>query len=197
MLNDNISTALKDDTSDGYTDYFTDYINSPLGTIECKASQKGITQVIFSGAKKGHVKTNDITDACKKQLAEYFAGKRKNFDLPLDQQGTVFQKSVWDCLTKIPFGKTLSYSEIAEQLHNPKAVRAVGGANGRNPISLIVPCHRVIGASGTLTGYAGGIERKLWLLQHEGIEVKNSKTNDKLDINNVIHTRQDKTQYLK
>ena len=176
---------------------FTDYIDSPLGIVEFKASGQGITLVIFSGNQKTKTKTNEITDSCKQQLTEYFNGDRKTFDLPLDQQGTDFQKSVWNCLTQIPFGQTLSYGDIANILNNPKAVRAVGGANGRNPISLIVPCHRVIGSSGTLTGYAGGIERKLWLLKHEGIEIKNSKLNDKLDIEDVIHTRQDKTQFLK
>ncbi|PAJ74452.1 cysteine methyltransferase [Pseudoalteromonas sp. NBT06-2] len=177
---------------------FTDYMDSPLGLIEFKASELGITQVIFCGEdQKLAVNANDITDTCKKQLSEYFNGELKIFNLPLDQHGTEFQQSIWQCLTQIPFGKTMSYGEIAYKINNPKSVRAVGGANGRNPISIIVPCHRVIGASGTLTGYAGGIERKLWLLKHEGIEVKSSKENAKLDINNVLHSRQDKTQFLK
>ena len=184
---------------------FTDYIDSPLGLVEFKASEQGITQVIFCGIRKIDVKkhtemntkTNKITNLCKLQLTEYFNGERKQFEVPLDPQGTAFQKSVWRCLMQIPFGETLSYGEIADMLNNPKAVRAVGGANGRNPISLIVPCHRVIGRNGTLTGYAGGIERKLWLLKHEGIEVKHSKGNDKMDIQNVINIRQAKTQFLK
>ncbi len=180
-----------------HPELFTDYIDSPLGVIEFKATNNGITQVIFSGEKKSKIDSNSITDNCKEQLLKYFAGELKNFDLPLDQQGTGFQKSVWKCLTQIPFGKTWSYGDIANQLNNPKAVRAVGGANGRNPISLIVPCHRVIGANGTLTGYAGGIERKLWLLKHEGIDVQTSKLNGTLDIKNIIHQRQDKTQFLK
>ncbi|NQY65253.1 MAG: methylated-DNA--[protein]-cysteine S-methyltransferase [Alteromonadaceae bacterium] len=176
---------------------FTDYIDSPLGLVEFKASEQGITQVIFCGNSKKAIKTNEITDSCKQQLTQYFNGERKQFDVPLDPQGTQFQQSVWHCLLQIPFGETLSYGAIADMLNNPKAVRAVGGANGRNPISLIVPCHRVIGSNGTLTGYAGGIERKLWLLKHEGIEVGNSKVNGKLELKNVINIRQSKTQFLK
>lgn len=188
MKNTNEIAQLSDD--------FTDYLDSPLGLIECKASSKGITQVIFCGDKKGVIKGNEITDSCLQQLIEYFAGSRKYFDLPLNPKGTDFQKSVWDCLGHIPFGETRSYGNLAEQLNNPKAVRAVGGANGRNPISLIVPCHRVIGANGSLTGYAGGIERKLWLLKHEGIELKLSEIDDHRDLQHVIDSRQDKTQYL-
>lgn len=177
---------------------FTDHMNSPLGLIEIKASDIGITQVIFCGDDlKTSTNSNETTDACKLQLIEYFNGERKIFNLPLDQQGTQFQESIWHCLVDIPFGQTMSYGDIAHKINNPKSVRAVGGANGRNPISIIVPCHRVIGASGTLTGYAGGIERKLWLLKHEGIAVKNSKENAKLDISNVLSLRQDKTQFLK
>ncbi|SFC89885.1 methylated-DNA--[protein]-cysteine S-methyltransferase [Pseudoalteromonas denitrificans] len=178
---------------------YTDYMLSPLGLMEFKASDKGITQIIFCGDKnrQTQVNTNHITELCKQELTEYFDGKLKTFTVPLDQKGTEFQKSVWQCLTKIPFGETLSYGDIAISLNNPKSVRAVGGANGRNPISIIVPCHRVIGATGTLTGYAGGIERKLWLLKHEGIKIKNAKINDRLDIKNVLHKRQDKTQFLK
>lgn len=176
---------------------YTDYLDTPLGLMECKASEHGITQVIFCGEEKSTIHPNNITDQCKQQLREYFAGQRKTFDLSLDQQGTTFQQSIWHCLTQIPYGQLRSYGELAHMINNPKAVRAVGGANGRNPISIIVPCHRVVGANGTLTGYAGGIERKLWLLKHEGIELKPSKQNDQLDIQNVIHQRQDKTQFLK
>ena len=176
---------------------YTDYLETPLGTVEIKASQKGITQVIFSGTEKSTIKSSKITDDCKKQLKEYFEGKRKTFDLPLNPQGTAFQKSIWASLEKIPFGRVLSYRDIADMISNRKAVRAVGAANGRNPIGIIIPCHRVIGSDGSLTGYAGGIERKLWLLKHEGIDVKKLKIHDKLDIKNVMHTRQSKTQYLR
>jgi methylated-DNA-[protein]-cysteine S-methyltransferase len=103
----------------------------------------------------------------RKQLAECFAGERQAFDLPLKLLGTAFQLRVWQELARIPFGETITYAQLAERVGNSKASRAVGAANGRNPISIIVPCHRVIGASGTLTGYAGGVERKRWLLGHE------------------------------
>lgn len=101
------------------------------------------------------------------QLEEYFAGDRNHFDLPLEPEGTEFQRSVWTALTEIPYGETRSYGEIAAEVGRPKAARAVGMANNRNPIAVIVPCHRVIGAGGALVGYAGGIERKTWLLAHE------------------------------
>ncbi|HEY0801667.1 MAG TPA: methylated-DNA--[protein]-cysteine S-methyltransferase, partial [Steroidobacteraceae bacterium] len=99
---------------------------------------------------------------------EYFAGARREFDLPLKMAGTDFQKQVWSELTKIPFGQTRSYGQLAKRLGNPNGSRAVGLANGRNPIAIIVPCHRVIGADGSLTGFGGGIDRKQWLLTHEG-----------------------------
>lgn len=102
------------------------------------------------------------------QLDEYFAGSRHVFDLPLRSRGTAFQRQVWGALIEIPFGTTVSYGDLAHRLGDRKASRAVGLANGKNPISIIVPCHRVIGADGSLTGYGGGIERKLWLLRHEG-----------------------------
>ena len=103
------------------------------------------------------------------QLGEYFAGKRRQFDLPLRLEGTDFQKQVWNGLLDIGYGETLSYGELAQRIGNPKASRAVGLANGSNPISILVPCHRVIGADGSLTGYGGGLERKRWLLSHEGL----------------------------
>jgi methylated-DNA-[protein]-cysteine S-methyltransferase len=103
-----------------------------------------------------------------RQLREYFAGERRAFDLPLCLSGTDFQKLVWRQLTAIPFGETWSYGQLAKSLGNPSACRAVGLANGKNPIAIIVPCHRVIGADGTLTGFGGGLPRKEWLLTHEG-----------------------------
>ena len=176
---------------------YTDYMESPLGIIEFKASGKGITQIIFCGAQKEAVNTNDITDCCKQQLTEYFSGQRTAFDVKLDPQGTDFQKEVWQCLSEISFGQTKTYLDIAKLVNRPKGSQAVGGANGRNPISIIVPCHRVIGTNGSLTGYAGGLERKLWLLAHEGIAIKPNKNNESLDLQNVIHARQSKTQFLK
>jgi methylated-DNA-[protein]-cysteine S-methyltransferase len=102
-----------------------------------------------------------------RQLGEYFAGHRQNFELPLEFRGTDFQRQVWVTLLEIPFGETRSYLDVARKLGNPEAVRAVGAANGRNPISIIAPCHRVIGTSGSLTGFGGGLEAKAWLLAHE------------------------------
>jgi len=175
---------------------YVDYIDTPLGMFEFQASENGITQAIFSGEKKIPVNASAITDCCKRQLEEYFSGQRKVFDVPLDPLGTEFQKSVWVCLSKIEFGEVRSYLDIAKMVNRPKGSQAVGGANGRNPISIIVPCHRVIGSSGALTGYAGGIERKLWLLKHEGVEIKNSKQNQQLELLDVVHTRQGKTKFL-
>ena len=105
----------------------------------------------------------------REQLDAYFAGELETFDLDLDPHGTPFQQRVWDELTRIPYGETISYSELAHRLGDPKLVRAVGLANGRNPISIVIPCHRVIGADGSLVGYGGGLERKRWLLEHEAV----------------------------
>ena len=181
---------------------FIDYLETPLGLFEFMATEQGISQAIFCGDKvsgngETESKTNDITALCKLQLTEYFSGRRQTFTVPLAAKGTQFQRSVWHCLEKIPFGEVRSYGDIAKMLNNPKASQAVGGANGRNPITLIVPCHRVIGGNGSLTGYAGGIERKLWLLNHEGVKIKAADEHEQLDINNVIHKRQGKTQYLR
>jgi len=156
----------------GVSALFTDTMNTPAGTLVIQASAQGITQVDFIEAEPASVYPNELTKRCKQQLREYFEGKRKTFDLPLDQQGTSFQKSIWKSLLKIPFGRAVSYRDIADMVNNRKAVRAVGAANGKNPIAIIVPCHRVIGADRSLTGYAGGIERKAWLLKHEGIAFK-------------------------
>jgi methylated-DNA-[protein]-cysteine S-methyltransferase len=148
---------------------YIDYLKTPIGIIEIQASGQGVTQVVFNDSVNTGISTSKITDQCKQELREYFEGKRKQFDLPLDTKGTDFQKSIWDCLHHIPFGCSASYSDLAHQINNPKAVRAVGAANGRNPIAIIVPCHRVIGLNGSLTGYAWGLHRKQWLLKHEAI----------------------------
>jgi methylated-DNA-[protein]-cysteine S-methyltransferase len=186
---------------------FIDYLDTPLGLFEFMATEQGICQAIFCGDKacdnkvsteqQTQGKVNNITAQCKQQLIEYFTGQRTVFTVPLNPQGTPFQQSVWHCLAEIPFGAVKSYGEIAKMINKPKSAQAVGGANGRNPITLIVPCHRVIGSNGSLTGYAGGIERKLWLLNHEGVKVKISDKNDQLDINDVLHKRQSKTQFLR
>lgn len=112
--------------------------------------------------------TNDLLNRVAAQLQEYFAGTRTTFDLPLEPSGTDFQLSVWELLRKIPYGVTTSYGELARRLGDPKASRAVGAANGANPIPIIVPCHRVVGSKGELTGFGGGLDRKRWLLEHEG-----------------------------
>ena len=145
-----------------------DYLNTPVGWLEINASNTSVTAIRFVEQKKS-VNNNAISDSCKTQLEEYFFSDRKIFDLPLEPQGTDFQRSIWQQLSKIPYGVSASYRDIAIAVNNPKAVRAVGAANGRNPISIVVPCHRVIGSNGSLTGYAGGLERKQWLLKHEGL----------------------------
>jgi methylated-DNA-[protein]-cysteine S-methyltransferase len=146
------------------------YFSSPLGAIQISGTNAFITDVKFAE----ETETND-TDApdflfeCQKQLEEYFAGKRKKFELPnLKPEGTAFQKKVWSELKKISYGTTTSYNSIAKKLKNPDSVRAVGHANGKNPIAIIIPCHRVISEDGKLTGYSGLLWRKQWLLNHEG-----------------------------
>ncbi len=147
------------------------YLGSPLGSIEVSGSDLGITTVRFSDKDEeetSEIKSSEVLE-CKKQLLEYFDNKRNWFSVKLNPIGTDFQKSVWDCLIQIPFGKTSTYSEIAETLGDIKSVRAVGNSNAKNPIAIIIPCHRVIGKSGDLVGYAGGLHRKEWLLKHEGV----------------------------
>lgn len=161
---------------------YYDYIDTPIGLIKLVASNVGVREITFCESKSHAIQGNEVTDNCKQQLHEYFNGNRKTFDLPLDPQGSAFQKSVWLCLSKIPHGQLLSYGDIANMIANPNASQAVGGANGKNPISIIVPCHRVIGENGRLTGYAGGLERKLWLLQHEGIIEEGALLEDKVDL---------------
>jgi len=148
---------------------------SPIGELVITASDSGLTGVWFPG--KGPVAAaspnergpaSALLARATEQLAEYFAGTRTTFDLPLDGGGTPFERRVWDALRTIRYGTTLSYGELARRLGDVRATRAVGAANGKNPIPIIVPCHRVIGANGALTGFGGGLERKRWLLEHEG-----------------------------
>ena len=117
-----------------------------------------------------HRGTDDLLTEARDQLTAYFAGHLRSFDLPLAPNGTEFQRRVWKVLTTIPYGTTMSYADVARRLRNTTAVRAVGAANGRNPIPIIVPCHRVIGSDGSLTGFGGGLDRKRWLLRHEGVQ---------------------------
>ena len=148
------------------TNTYTDSFDSPLGTMEITATEEAILGIHFVDVVAAQ-RTNRLTDLAKKQMLEYYAGDRKHFDLPLQAAGTEFQKNVWQALTTIDYAKTCSYGYIANLIRNPKAVRAVGAANGKNPMTIVVPCHRIIGADGSLTGYGSGVERKAWLLQHE------------------------------
>ncbi|MGS2723596.1 methylated-DNA--[protein]-cysteine S-methyltransferase [Porticoccus sp. GXU_MW_L64] len=145
----------------------TAIIKSPIGNIRISADEVGLTELRFRDQPPTEVPEKGILAAAEKQLQEYFAGNRQVFDLPLNARGTEFQKRVWQQLLAVGFGDTISYGAIAKAIGKPTASRAVGAANGQNPISIIVPCHRIIGSSGKLTGYAGGLERKQWLLNLE------------------------------
>ncbi len=143
-------------------------IATPIGLLELKASSDGLSSVLF--IEKDALPTTiipKVLDDAVAQLLEYFAGERTTFSLKLNPSGTDFQRRVWRELEAIPFGKTTSYLAMAKQLGDPKVIRAAASANGKNPISIIIPCHRVIGSDGSLTGYAGGLHRKKWLLEHE------------------------------
>ncbi|MGF1700468.1 methylated-DNA--[protein]-cysteine S-methyltransferase [Photobacterium makurazakiensis] len=142
-------------------------INSPIGWLNIIADDKSVSMIEFDAQPHQPQSPNTMTKRCCDQLAEYFAGERTGFDVPLNMQGTDFQRTVWQALNSVGYGETCSYGDIANLIGNPKAVRAVGAANGKNPIPIIVPCHRVIGSSGKLTGYAGGLDMKVWLLAHE------------------------------
>lgn len=145
----------------------TAYLKTPAGTLEITGTTEGIRTVSFLPEKKRKWFVPVCLRECVQQLREYFDGKRDMFAVKIDLLGSDFQLKVWNELQKIPFGKTISYHELAERIGDPKAVRAVGQANAKNPVSIIIPCHRVIGNDGKLVGYAGGLERKKWLLEHE------------------------------
>jgi methylated-DNA-[protein]-cysteine S-methyltransferase len=153
-------------------------MKSPVGLLTLIASDKGLAAILWENddphrvrvASEAEDKDHPILAEVKEQLAEYFAGKRTEFTVGLDPIGTDFQKKVWHALSTIPFGETRSYGAIAKQIGKPTASRAVGAANGKNPISIIVPCHRVIGSTGQLTGFAGGLKVKAHLLSHEGVQ---------------------------
>jgi methylated-DNA-[protein]-cysteine S-methyltransferase len=151
-------------------------IQSPVGELKLIASDKGLSAILWANDNPRRVRLSPLTEEndhpilleTEEQLKEYFAGKRKSFSVKLDFVGTEFQKKVWEALLRIPFGETRNYGRIAREMGNPNAMRAVGAANGKNPISIIAPCHRVIGASGELTGFAGGLDTKAMLLSLEG-----------------------------
>jgi methylated-DNA-[protein]-cysteine S-methyltransferase len=150
-------------------------IDSPVGKLKLVASAKALVAVLWERERPNRVKLkamnrdphHPVLIEAERQLTEYFSGTRTEFDLPLEPCGSEFQKKVWWALREIPFGKTRSYLDLASALGSPKAVRAVGAANGKNPLSIVVPCHRVIGADGSLTGFAGGLEAKARLLALE------------------------------
>jgi methylated-DNA-[protein]-cysteine S-methyltransferase len=143
-------------------------INSPLGFTKIVGDGQGIASVTVLNSEE---KVTDIIpqelEDCVDQLKEYFQGERQQFNFQINPKGTEFQKRVWQKLLSIPFGKTASYLELSKQLGDVKAIRAVANANGKNPLWIVVPCHRIIGSDGSLTGYAGGLQRKQWLLEHE------------------------------
>ena len=146
----------------------TAYYKSPIGIIEITEEKEKITSLYYvESKKKSKEEPSEILAIALNQLDEYFKGKRKDFDFPMLTKGTEFQKKVWKILQKINYAALVSYSDIARKIGNPKAVRAVGGAIGKNPISVFIPCHRVIGSNGTLTGFGGGLWRKEWLIEHE------------------------------
>jgi len=149
-------------------------VTSPIGELLLASDGASLTGVYMQGQRHGAGRTKDwkrddaALEQARAQLRAYFAGELRDFELPLAAEGTPFQQRVWRALCDIPYGETISYGELARRIGQPAASRAVGLANGRNPISIVVPCHRVIGANGSLTGYGGGLERKRWLLAHEG-----------------------------
>jgi len=145
--------------------------DTPVGRLTLAAGDAGVTAILWPGetAPRGNNAAHAVLDETRRQLDAYFAGTRRRFELPLAPRGTPFQRSVWDALATINYAETRSYAAIARMIARPAAVRAVGAANGRNPISIVLPCHRVVGSDGSLTGFAGGLAAKRFLLTHEGI----------------------------
>lgn len=150
------------------SDMASSYYTSPLGIIKVSGTNEGITAIGFIDKQEPATGSIACVDCCVSQLEEYFRGTRREFSLALAPQGTAFQQSVWSALQTIPYGTTTSYAALATMLGNINAVRAVGAANGRNALAIVIPCHRVIGSNGSLVGYAGSLWRKQWLLEHEG-----------------------------
>lgn len=158
---------------------YVDELDSPIGKLRLIADETGLRDILFEherhpkvmpehAVRLSHQEQSTVIATTRSQLAEYFAGTRKTFDLPLHPIGTAFQQTVWRELGNIPYGITISYGELARRINNPAAVRAVGAANGRNPLPIVVPCHRVIGSDGSLTGFGGGLPIKQFLLTLEG-----------------------------
>lgn len=151
------------------------FYDTKIGRIGIAANSDAVTNVYFSGENTPsgmELKETELIKKAGEEINEYFSGKRNNFDIPLEPEGTEFQKSVWDVLKKIPYGKTYTYKQVAEAVGNPKACRAVGMANNKNPIPLFIPCHRVIGSNGKLVGFGGGLDIKEYLLNLEKINTE-------------------------
>ena len=157
-------------------------VNSLVGPLRLEATEQGLIRLAFRAGSRGPSarafsgsKAVRILDEAQRQLTEYFSGRRREFDLPLAPAGTEFQRAVWTALRAIPYGETISYGELARRLGRPRAARAVGTANGRNPIPIVIPCHRVVGADGSLVGYGGGLDIKRRLLELEGVRVRQAR----------------------
>ncbi|WP_175989881.1 methylated-DNA--[protein]-cysteine S-methyltransferase [Bacillus sp. Marseille-Q1617] len=152
------------------TKLYNKLYRSPIGLIDIQGTDERITSILFIEEQEADDCGDEcplVLEECEKQLDEYFKGKRRTFTFPYQLDGTLFQKKVWEALTGVSYAKTSTYKDIAVTIGNEKAVRGVGSANGRNRLSIVVPCHRIIGSNGKLTGYAGGLWRKEWLLRHE------------------------------
>ncbi|WP_244596046.1 methylated-DNA--[protein]-cysteine S-methyltransferase [Pseudidiomarina aestuarii] len=149
------------------TSLYCGTVMTPLGLVYVGSDGVAVTEVYFTDEPVNSTAACEVVDRALQQLKEYFAGERQHFDLPLTAQGTAFQQSVWRQLRAIPYGQLASYKDIAQAVDNPKGVRAVGMANNRNPISIVIPCHRVVGSNGSLTGYGGGLDKKEWLIALE------------------------------
>lgn len=159
----------------------TTQLDSPVGRLRLVATDQGLSRLLFdrhagedSGSENGHTESDEhpVLATAAAQLSEYFAGQRREFDIPLDLAGTEFQRAAWTALAGVPYGETRSYRQQAEAIGRPKAVRAIGAANGRNPVPIVLPCHRIVGSDGSLTGYGGGLSIKEYLLNHERAQAR-------------------------
>ena len=159
----------------------TKQLDSPIGRLQLVATDQGLSHLLFDqqlgkdselDGDSAESDTHPVLAAATAQLEEYFAGRRQEFDIPLDLTGTEFQRAAWSALASVPFGETRSYRQQAEAIGRPKAVRAIGAANGKNPVPIVLPCHRIVGSDGSLTGYGGGLPIKVYLLNHEQTQVR-------------------------
>lgn len=166
------------------TKYYS-YYDSPVGKIEIICTEDAVISLMFVDTERYICKTNNFTKNVIMQLDQYFKGTRQAFQLKIDLQGTNFQNKVWNELLKIPYGTTISYKDLAEKIGNINSSRAVGNANGKNIVWILIPCHRVVGSNGNLTGYAGGIDKKQWLLEHEASSFSICCNNEKSIASNI------------